>query len=298
MRVGILSRNSTLYSTRRLVQAVQERDHTVWVIDTLRMAAGLRAKPFRRALLPGVAAIIPRIGASITMPGLAVVRRFEAAGVVTTASSQAIAQSRDKRHSLQLMSQAGLPVPRTVVVRQKADIEQAVAAVGGLPVVVKLSQGTQGRGVLLVSSQYGLTSIFEAMRPYREALLVQEYIAEAEGRDTRIIVVGGRCVAAMVRSAAPGNFRSNLHQGGTAVPVEPDGQSQALAVQAAQTLGLGVGGVDILQSARGPLLLEVNSSPGLEGIERTTGVDVAREIVTYLEGLARSMHLANPSKSG
>ena len=287
MRIGILSRNSTLYSTRRLAQAVLQRGHRVLIVDTLRMAATLApARPgWGRPFVPGVTAIIPRIGASITTSGLAVVRRFEAAGVVTTASSQAIAQSRDKRHSLQLMSQAGLPVPRTVVVSQTADLERTLAAVGGLPVVVKLSQGTQGHGVILVSSRSALASILEALRPQREQLLVQEYIAEAAGQDTRIIVVGDRCVAAMVRSAAPGNFRSNLHQGGTAVPAQPDGQTQALAVQAAQTLGLGVGGVDILQSARGPLLLEVNSSPGLEGIERTTGVDVAGEIVAYLESL-------------
>lgn len=283
MRIAILSRNRTLYSTRRLVQVAQARGHEPLVVDTLRMAAELRSRPSRRANLPPVQAIIPRIGASITRPGLAVVRQFERAGVATTATAEAIADSRNKQRSLQLMAQAGLPVPRTVFVSRPEEVKPALEAVGGLPVIIKPNQGTQGRGVILTDSLPLILSILKVLWPLNEPLLLQEYVAEAGGKDTRILVVGNRCVAAMERSAAPGNFRANLHQGGTAVPVPLTSQTEHLALQAALALRLAVGGVDILQSARGPLLLEVNSSPGLEGIERTTGVDVAGNIVQYLE---------------
>lgn len=283
MRIAILSRNRSLYSTRRLIQAARMRGHEPIVVDTLRAAGELKFRPPRRAHLPRVQAIIPRIGASITIPGLAVVRQFETAGVATTATADAIADSRNKQRSLQLMAQAGLPIPRTVFVTRPEEIRPALEAVGGLPVIIKPNRGTQGRGVILTNSLPLINSLLEALRPFNEPLLIQEYVAEAEGKDTRIIVAGSRCVAAMERSAAPGNFRSNLHQGGTAVPVGLSDQTAQLALQAALALHLGVGGVDILQSARGPLILEVNSSPGLEGIERTTGVDVAGEIVQFLE---------------
>jgi ribosomal protein S6--L-glutamate ligase len=283
MRIAILSRNRALYSTRRLVQAVQSRGHEPLVVDTLRLAAELRARPARLPNLPPVQAMIPRIGASITLPGLAVVRQFEQAGVATTATAAAIADSRDKRRSLQLMAQAGLPIPRTVFVTRPDEMKSALQAVGGLPVIIKPNRGTQGRGVILTDSLPLIHSLLNILRPFNEPLLLQEYVAEASGKDTRILVVGNHCVAAMERSAAPGNFRANLHQGGTAAPVRLNDQTEQLALKAAFTLRLGVGGVDILQSARGPLLLEVNSSPGLEGIERTTGVDVAGNIVQYLE---------------
>jgi ribosomal protein S6--L-glutamate ligase len=290
VKIGILSRNHALYSTRRLAQAARVRGHTVQIIDTLAVAVdlGLRpdaAKGSSRYRLPEVDGIIPRIGASITPYGLAVVRQFEDTGAVSTAGSEAIAQSRDKLQSLQLMGRAGLPIPRTVVVAQLDDVRAAVDMVGGLPVIIKLVRGTQGRGVILAPDLASVEAIALTFHRFKEQMLIQEFITEANGQDTRIIVVGHQCVAAMRRSAAAGEFRSNLHLGGTAVPIVLDSATKKLALRAAQAHTLGVAGVDVIASARGPLLLEVNSSPGLEGIERTTGVDVARSIVQHLEKL-------------
>jgi ribosomal protein S6--L-glutamate ligase len=290
VKIGILSRNQALYSTRRLAQAARVRSHAVQIIDTLAVAVDLgpAADPAggrSHHRLPEVDGIIPRIGASITPYGLAVVRQFEDAGAVSTATAEAIAQSRDKLQSLQLMSRAGLPIPRTVVAAQMEHVGAAVEAVGGLPVVIKLVRGTQGRGVILAPDLASVEAIARTFHRFREQMLIQEFIPEANGQDTRIIVVGRQCVAAMQRSAAAGDFRSNLHLGGTAVPVVLDQATQKLALNAAQAHGLGVAGVDVIASERGPLLLEVNSSPGLEGIERTTGVDVARSIIQHLEKL-------------
>jgi ribosomal protein S6--L-glutamate ligase len=286
MRIGILSRSQNLYSTGRLVDAALARDHEVSVIDTLKIPVKVGSKerngrPLAR--LPQVEAIIPRIGTSITFYGLAVVRQFEARGVLTTATSRAIAQSRDKLHSLQIMSESGLPIPSTTVIAHAGDIWPAIEIAGGLPVIIKLIRGTQGRGVFLVSELHTVESIWNTLNRLREQMLVQEYIREAQGQDTRIIVVGNRCIAAMRRTAAKGEFRSNLHRGGTAESVSLDAHSRRLAVQAAQAHGLAVAGVDILQSNRGPLLLEVNSSPGLQGIETATQVDIADAIIHYLE---------------
>lgn len=290
MKIGILSRNQALYSTRRLAQVARVRGHTVQIIDTLAVTVdlGMRSgavSQLSQYHLPDVDGIIPRIGASITPYGLAVVRQFEDAGAVSTATSAAIAQSRDKLQSLQLMSRAGLPIPRTVVVAQLDDVREAVDRVGGLPVVIKLVRGTQGRGVILASDIVSVEAIALTFHRFKEQMLIQEFVAEANGQDMRIIVVGHQCVAAMQRSAAAGEFRSNLHLGGTAVPIVPDKATEKLALQAAQAHGLAVAGVDVIASARGPLLLEVNSSPGLEGIERTTGVGVAGAIVRHLESL-------------
>ncbi|MCB9423028.1 MAG: RimK family alpha-L-glutamate ligase [Ardenticatenaceae bacterium] len=306
MKIGILSRNPNLYSTRRLIEAAQKRDHDVRVIDTLgvaieigmpdRVDTGIKvveSLPHRRrawgmwseaaSLLPQVDAIIPRIGASITYYGLTVVRQFESYGVITTAASQAIAQSRDKLHSLQIMQQAGLPIPKTAVIVKPEALYSAIQAVGPPPVVVKLIQGTQGRGVILARNWQTTAAVLEKLRAYNKQALVQEYVAEAEGRDTRIIVVGDRCVAAMTRIAAEGEFRANLHRGGTAVPVTLDAETERLALLAARSHGLSVAGVDLIQSERGPLLLEVNSSPGIEGIEAVTGLDVAGVMIEFLE---------------
>jgi ribosomal protein S6--L-glutamate ligase len=289
MKIGILSRNQALYSTRRLAQAARVRGHAVQIIDTLAVAVDLGvqsdAVATNRYRLPEVDAIIPRIGASITPYGLAVVRRFEDAGAVSTAAAEAIAQSRDKLQSLQLMSRAGLPIPKTVLAAQPDGVRAAVEMVGGLPVVIKLVRGTQGRGVILATDIASVEAIALTFHRFKEQMLIQEFIAEANGQDTRIIVVGHRCVAAMQRSAAAGDFRSNLHLGGTAVAVVLDGATEKLALRAAQAHGLDVAGVDVIASARGPLLLEVNSSPGLEGVEHTTGVDIARSIVHHLEKL-------------
>jgi ribosomal protein S6--L-glutamate ligase len=249
-----------------------------------RMATGASARGLPRALrLPPADALIPRIGASVTAYGLAVVRQFEAAGVLTTASSRAIARSRDKLQSMQLMSQAGLPIPQTAVLAHPEMLFAAVEAVGGLPVIMKLIQGTQGRGVILARYMSTVVAVLEKVREHQQQILVQEFIGEADGSDVRVIVAGDRCVAAMERSAPTGEFRSNLHRGGTATVVTLDARMAQLAVQAAQVHGLKVAGVDLIRSDRGPLVLEVNSSPGLEGIEQATGVDVAGAIVSLLE---------------
>jgi ribosomal protein S6--L-glutamate ligase len=303
MRIAILSRNSALYSTRRLVQVAQSRGHIVRVLDTLSIAVevgldrseanelrmiGTTPLGITRTVgVPEVDAIVPRIGASVTFYGLAVVRQFEALGVVTTATADAIARSRDKLHSLQTMDGASLPIPRSAVIATPQALVAAVQAVGGLPVVVKLIRGTQGKGVVLARNLATAAAVLEKVHAARRQALIQEFIAEAAGRDQRLIIVGNRCVAAMERVAIDGEFRANLHRGGTAVPIEPDQQTERLAVAAAAAHGLAVAGVDLLQSEQGPLLLEVNSSPGLEGIEKATGRDVAGAIISYLEATAR-----------
>lgn len=309
MKIGILSRNPALYSTRRLVESTRTLGHEALVIDTLTVAVevGATSTAVRRgvkvikprgnhslltagripvhntAYLPRVDAVIPRIGASITYYGLAVVRQFEASGANTTASSTGIGKSRDKLHSLQTMGAAGLPIPRTAVIARPEMLYNAVHAVGGTPVVIKLIQGTQGRGVLLAPNFSTVAAVLERLKRVRKQILVQEYVAESKGRDTRVIVVGDECVAAMNRIAAKGEFRANLHMGGTAEPAELDKQTRQLALAAARAHGLAVAGVDMIQSEQGPMLLEVNSSPGLEGIEGVTGADVAGAIVRLLE---------------
>ncbi|MFN2118658.1 MAG: RimK family alpha-L-glutamate ligase [Candidatus Promineifilaceae bacterium] len=303
MRIAILSRNSALYSTHRLVKVAQSRGHKTRILDTLSIAvevgisrhepAGMRmigTSPlgFTRTVgVPEVDAIIPRIGASVTFYGLAVVRQFEALGVITTATADAIACSRDKLHSLQTMDQANLPIPRSAVIASPKSLIAAVQVVGGLPVVIKLIRGTQGKGVVLARNLATAGAVLDKVHAARRQALVQEFISEAGGRDQRLIIVGNRCVAAMERVAAEGEFRANLHRGGSAVPIEPDSQTERLAVAAAKAHGLAVAGVDLLQSNQGPLLLEVNSSPGLEGIENATGKDVAGAIIDYLEKEAR-----------
>ncbi len=296
MRIGILSRNHALYSTRRLVEVARQRGHIVHLLDTLSVAVELQsdvqtmrllsATPIglaRMSRLPELDAIIPRIGSSITFYGVAVVRQFEASGVVSTAVSDGIAASRDKLHSLQIMQQADLPVPRTAVIAKPQALFAAVEFVGGLPAVIKLIRGTQGKGVILVHDLTTAARALQSVQDTERHALLQEFIAEADGRDLRVIVVGKQCVAAMERKAADGEFRSNLHMGGTAVAIKLDRKTQKLAVAAAKAHGLAVAGVDLIQAARGSLVLEVNSSPGLEGIEGITGIDVATEIVAYLE---------------
>ena len=303
MKIAILSRNSAFYSTRRLVQVAQSRGHIVRVLDTLSIAVevgldrteaselrmiGTTPLGLTRTIgVPEVDAIVPRIGASVTFYGLAVVRQFEALGVVTTATADAIACSRDKLHSLQAMDEASLPIPRSAVIASPRALVAAVQAVGGLPVVIKLIRGTQGKGVVLARNLATAAAVLEKVHAAKRQALVQEFVAEAGGRDQRLIVVGDRCVAAMERVAVDGEFRANLHRGGTAVPIEPDRRTENLALAAAKAHGLAVAGVDLLQSGQGPLLLEVNSSPGLEGIEKATGKDVAGAIISYLETTAR-----------
>lgn len=302
MRIGILSQNGALYSTRRLVEAAKSRGHEAVVIETTAVAVEIgtvlpdnapiklvRTTPmltatFQRtavAYLPPVDAIVPRIGASITEYGVAVVRQFESQGVATSASSVGIACSRDKLHSLQIMHDAGLATPKTAVISRSRALPAAVAAVGGAPVIIKLVQGTQGQGVIFARNLATAAAVVDKLRSLRQQLLVQEYI-EADGRDLRILVIGGEVVAAMERQASSGDFRANLHRGGTAVSVDLDAETKALAVAAAAAHNLHTAGVDIIQSDHGPLLLEVNSSPGLEGIEQSTQVDVAGAIIAFL----------------
>ena len=299
MKIAILSRNKSLYSTRRLVQAARSRGHHVRVIDTLAVAVEVGLNPAGRSgprlissgplgltrtgNIPEVDAIIPRIGTSVTFSGLAVVRQFEALGVLTTAGASAIACSRDKLHSLQLMSRAGLPIPKTAVIATPQALFSAIHAVDGVPVVIKLIRGTQGKGVVLAKNLVTAAAVLDKVHRARRQALVQEYVAESQGRDTRIIVVGDTCIAAMERIAVEGDFRANLHRGGSAVSITPDNATSALALAAARAHGLAVAGVDLIQSDRGPLLLEVNSSPGLEGIESVTGIDIAKEIIVFLE---------------
>jgi ribosomal protein S6--L-glutamate ligase len=285
MKIAILSRNESLYSTKRLAQSARARGHSIEIVDTLSIPVKVGARPSIKPIrpLPQVEAIIPRIGTSITFYGLAVVRQFEAMGVITTAASLGIANSRDKLHSLQIMYRSGLPIPNTTIVSDPKDMMPAIQIAGGLPVVIKLIRGTQGRGVFLATEMHIVESILHTVRRANEQVLVQEYIQEAQGSDFRIIVVGNRCVAAMKRTAAAGEFRSNLHRGGTAAPHKLDAHTRHLAARAAKAHGLGVAGVDLVASNKGPLVLEVNSSPGLKGIETTTKVDIATEIIRFLE---------------
>lgn len=286
MKLAILSRQASLYSTRRLLEAARGRGHQVQVIDYLRCYMNITSsRPhvvFRGSDL-SFDAIIPRIGASHTFYGTAVVRQFEMMGVFTPNRSQAISRSRDKLRCMQILAARGIGLPITGFAHSIKDIEGLLGVVGEPPVVVKLLEGTQGIGVVLADTPAAARSVIEAFRGLDVNILVQEFIAEAEGADVRAFVVGNRVVAAMKRQGAPGEFRSNLHRGGTAEATKLTPKERSTAVRAASLLGLKVAGVDILRSNRGPLVLEVNSSPGLEGIETATGVDVADAIIAYIE---------------
>jgi ribosomal protein S6--L-glutamate ligase len=289
MRIGILSRKGSLYSTSRLRGAAEERGHNVSVIDFLRCSMGLegkRASILYRGEQVKVDAVIPRIGASVTFYGTAVVRQFETMGIYTLASSDAIGTSRDKLCAHQILSRARVDLPVTAFARSLKDTNSVIDMVGGAPLVIKLHEGTQGAGVVLAETKKAAESVIEAFRQLNANILVQEFVKEAGGSDVRCIVVGGRVVAAMIRHSAPGDFRSNLHRGGSAEVAKLTTKERRTAVKAAKALGLNVAGVDLLRSERGPLVLEVNSSPGLEGIEKTTGVDVASEIIEFVENHA------------
>ena len=291
MKIAILSRGSSLYSTRRLKEAAVERGHEVAVVDYLRCYMDITARR-PKVLLRGTEirpdAIVPRIGATYTFYGTAVVRQFEMADVFTVNSSQAISRSRDKLRSLQLLSRAGVGLPTTGFAHSTQDIDGLLETVGGPPVVVKLLEGTQGIGVVLAETRKAAESVIGAFRQLDANILVQEFIEEAGGTDIRAFVVGGKVVAAMKRQAVPGEFRSNLHRGGTSEVIELSPNERATAVRAAKTMELNVAGVDLLQSSEGPTVLEVNSSPGLEGIEGASGVDIADAIIEYIETNARA----------
>ena len=289
MKLGILSRKGSLYSTSRLKEAAEERGHDVSVIDFLRCSMGIEGK--RRSILfrgeqIKVDAVIPRIGASVTFYGTAVVRQFETMGVYCLASASAISTSRDKLCAHQILARAGIGLPVTAFARSVKDTSSVIEMVGGAPLVIKLHEGTQGNGVVLAETKKAAESVIDAFRQLDANILVQEFVKEAGGSDVRCIVVGGRVVAAMLRHAAPGDFRSNLHRGGSAEVAKLTTKERRTAVKAAKALGLNVAGVDLLRSDRGPLVLEVNSSPGLEGIEAATGIDVAAEIIEFVENHA------------
>lgn len=287
MKIAILSRNPRLHSTARLVEAARARGHVARVLDPLRcymrIAPGAFAVHYKGRELSGFDAVIPRIGASITFYGTAVVRQFELMGVYTPNGSDAILRARDKLRCLQLLAGEGLGMPTTVFGDNPDDTTDLLAMLGEPPHVIKLNEGAQGQGVVLAEKRAAAQSVIEAFRGMYANFLVQEFIREADGRDLRCFVVGGKVVAAMQREASPGDFRSNLHRGGSGTRVRLSAAERAMALRAAEVLGLEVAGVDLLRSARGPLVLEVNASPGLEGIEAVTGVDVAGAIVAYLE---------------
>jgi ribosomal protein S6--L-glutamate ligase len=287
MRVAVLSRNPDLYSTRRLVEAGRERGHTVDVLDTLRCTGHLTATGpevhYEGARVEPPDVLIPRIGASITSYGLSVVRQFEAMGVWALNPAVGVTRSRDKLRAHQFLAKKGIALPRTAFAHQADAADDLVRSVGGPPVVVKLLEGTQGVGVVLCETRKAAESVIQAFRGMKAHLLVQEFVKEAGGADVRLFVIGDKVVAGMKRQAADGEFRSNLHRGGTAEALRISPEERRTAVLACKALGLRVAGVDVLQSDRGPLVLEVNSSPGLEGIERATGIDVAARIVSFAE---------------
>ena len=286
MKLAILSRNRKLYSTRRLVEAARERHHSVRVLDPLRCYLRISSDGFemhhKGRPIAGYTAVIPRIGASITRYGTAVLRQFELMGSYTPNSSDAIARARDKLRSHQLLAAQGIGLPVTVFGDNPDDTVDLLSMLGPPPHVIKLNEGTQGAGVMLTEKPSASRSVIEALRGLYANFLVQEFIAEAKGADLRCFVVGGEVVAAMRRQAPKGDFRSNLHRGGSAKAVLVSDAEQATAVRAASVLGLGVAGVDLIRSRRGPLVLEVNSSPGLEGIEAATGIDIAGRIVDHV----------------
>lgn len=289
MKLAILSRNSKLYSTRRLVEASRERGHSARVLDPLRCYMQISSDGFgmryKGQAISGYAAVIPRIGASITRYGCAVVHQFELMGSATPNPSEAIARARDKLRCHQLLAAQGIGLPATVFGDNPDDTDDLLAMLGPPPHVIKLNEGTQGAGVMLTEKPSASRSVVEALRGLYANFLVQEFVAEARGADLRCFVVGDTVVAAMRRQAAKGDFRSNLHRGGRAKAVQASPAEREMAVRAAAVVGLGVAGVDLIRSRRGPLVLEVNASPGLEGIEDASGVDIAGAIIAHVAAL-------------
>lgn len=287
MNIKILSANPNLYSTKRLVEAAKNRKHDVEVINHVKCDIVIEKRNpvvyYNGHKIEHTDAIIPRIGASVTFYGTAVVRQFEMMRVFTTTESQALVRSRDKLRSLQVLSRAGMGLPKTVFTNYSKNIDYILDQVGSAPVIIKLLEGTQGIGVILAETRKAAESVIEAFNNLQARVIVQEFIKEAGGADIRAFIVDGRVVGAMKRQGKEGEFRSNLHRGGTATVIKLTDEEETAALKAAKALGLGIAGVDMLQSARGPLILEVNSSPGLEGIESATGKDIANEIIKYIE---------------
>ncbi len=291
MHVAILSRRSDIYSTRRLLEAAEERGHKAAIVDYLRCHMNISSENpsiyYKDNKLPKFDAIIPRIGKSRTFYGTAVVRQFETLGTFSINSSLSITRSRDKLRSLQLLSKKGIGMPVTGFAHSLKDVSRLIKLVGGPPLVIKLLEGTQGVGVVLVESREAAYSLVQAFMGLNANIIIQEFIREAKGADIRCFVIGDQVVAAMKRQAPPGEFRSNIHQGGTAEPVKITKAEREIAIKAAKIMGLKMAGVDLLRSKRGPLLMEINSSPGLEGIESATKKDIAGMIIRYIEKHAK-----------
>ncbi|MGH8455500.1 MAG: 30S ribosomal protein S6--L-glutamate ligase [Stenotrophobium sp.] len=287
MKIAILSRNSSLYSTRRLIEAAKARRHSVQVVDVLRCYMNIAPHDpqihYRGKQLAGFDAVIPRIGASVTFYGAAVVRQFEMMGVYCLNESVAINRSRDKLRALQLLARKGIGLPVTGFAHSPDDTHDLINIVGGAPMVIKLTEGTQGVGVVLCETDKAAESVIEAFRGLDAYFLVQQFIEEAKGADIRCFVIGGKVVAAMKRQAKPGEFRSNLHRGGAASPIKITPEERSTAARAAKIMGLNIAGVDLLRTKDGPLVMEVNSSPGLEGIEKASGIDIAELIIEFIE---------------
>jgi ribosomal protein S6--L-glutamate ligase len=291
MKIAILSHKTSLYSTQQIKKAGEHRGHEMKVIDYLRCYMNITShRPsvvYQGKILENFDAIIPRIGASKTFYGTAVVRQFEMMGVFTANKSQAISRSRDKLRCLQLLARKGIGLPVTGFAHSTKDIDGLINIIGGAPLVIKLLEGTQGIGVVMAETNQAAKSVIEAFRGLDANILVQEYIKEAEGMDIRCLVVGDRVVAAMRRQGAAGEFRSNLHRGGKAGNIKLTPEERSISIRAAKTIGLSIAGVDILRSNHGPVIIEINSSPGLEGIEKATGLDVSGKIIEFIEKNAK-----------
>lgn len=291
MNIVVLSRNANLYSTGRLIEAIEAAGHEATVLDHLKCdLVSEKDNPcifYRGTKVTGVDAVIPRIGASVTFYGSAVVRQFEMMKVFTAVESQSLVRSRDKLRSLQIMARAGVGMPKTVFTNYSSDVKNIISSVGGTPLIVKLLEGTQGVGVVLAPTQKAAESIIQAFHSMKARIIVQEFIKEAKGEDIRAFVVDGKVVGAMKRIGKEGEFRSNVHRGGSVELIRLTKEQRQAALIAARSMGLSIAGVDMLESDRGPLILEVNSSPGLEGIERATGKNIAGKIISYVERKAQ-----------
>jgi ribosomal protein S6--L-glutamate ligase len=287
MKIAMLARNANLYSHKRLKEAAEKRGHTLDIINTLRCTMNIASRRpvifYNGQQLTGYDAVIPRIGASVTFYGLAVLRQFEMAGVFPLNESVAIGRSRDKLRSTQILARAGVGLPVTTFAHDPKQTEEVLKMAGGAPLVIKLLEGTQGLGVVLADTDRSAKSVIEAFRSANVNILVQEFIKEAGGTDIRALVVGGKVVAAMQRTGGEGEFRSNLHRGGSAKQIKLSPEERSTATRSAKAMGLNVCGVDMLRSNHGPVVMEVNSSPGLEGVENATGIDIAGKIIELLE---------------
>ena len=302
MKIAMLARNADLYSHRRLVEAAVARGHDIDIVNTTQCYVSIASdRPqllYRGEILADYDAVIPRIGASITFYGLAVLRQFEMMGVWPLNESVAIGRARDKLWALQIMSRLGVGLPATGFANSARRAEELIRMVGGAPVVIKLVEGTQGLGVVLGETMPSAKSAFEAFRGAKINILVQEFVKEAGGADIRAFVIGDRVVGAMKRQSGPGEFRSNLHRGGTAQEISITPEEHSIALRACRALGLNAAGVDMLRSKRGPVLIEVNSTPGLRGIEQATGIDIAEQMIEFMETHARPMPAGTQEQDG